>query len=83
MYDIIPDIRARITEKGLFEDGSVKLAVGYGHVGDSNIHVNVVAKQWDKRVEECIEPWIYQWVADRHGSISAEHVSHSLCCYNE
>lgn len=73
MYNIITDVRARFAEHGLDKDGSIKLTVGYGHVGDSNIHVNIVASKWDKKVEEVIEPWIYQWVADHGGSISAEH----------
>lgn len=62
MYDLLPDIRSRFKEAGLVDDGSIKLTVGYGHVGDSNLHVNIVASKWDQRVEECIEPWIYEWV---------------------
>ena len=61
MYDIIKDVRARFAEKGLSEN-KVKLTVGYGHVGDSNIHVNIIAEKWDKDIEEALEPWIYQWV---------------------
>jgi len=73
MYDLLPDIRARFQEAGLVDDGSIKLTVGYGHVGDSNLHVNIVAKEWSTRVEETLEPWIYEWVSERNGSISAEH----------
>jgi FAD/FMN-containing dehydrogenase len=62
MYDIITAVRERFAERGLDKEDIVKLTVGYGHVGDSNIHVNVVAKAWDTRVEEALEPWIYQWV---------------------
>lgn len=38
-----------------------------------NLHVNIVADRWDPKIEEAIEPWIYEWTAARHGSISAEH----------
>jgi hypothetical protein len=62
MYDIITAVRERFAERGLDKDDIVKLTVGYGHVGDSNIHVNIIAKAWDQRVEEALEPWIYQWV---------------------
>ncbi|KAL7006436.1 D-lactate ferricytochrome c oxidoreductase [Cystobasidiomycetes sp. EMM_F5] len=73
MYEVIEDIRARFKEKGMFEDGSIKLCVGYGHVGDGNIHLNVVANKWDSKVEDVLEPWVYEWVSERKGSISAEH----------
>lgn len=62
MYNIITAIRERFAERGLDDKEIVRYTIGYGHVGDSNIHVNVVAKAWDKRVEEALEPWIYQWV---------------------
>lgn len=29
-----------------------------------NIHVNVIAKTFDAKVEEAIEPWIYEWVCE-------------------
>lgn len=64
MYDIITAVRERFAERGLDKEDIVKLTVGYGHVGDSNIHVNIIAKAWDKRVEEALEPWIYQWVGE-------------------
>ena len=64
MYGVIEDIRTRFQEKGLVDDGSIKLCVGYGHVGDSNIHLNVVASRWDTKIEEVLEPWIYQWVCE-------------------
>ena len=63
MYDIIKDVRARFAERGLAEN-KVKLTVGYGHVGDSNIHVNIIAESWDKDIEEALEPWIYEWVCE-------------------
>ena len=49
--------------------------VGYGHIGDGNIHINVgVYKQEDNdKVEELLEPFIFQWLKHRKGSISAEH----------
>lgn len=38
-----------------------------------NLHINIVAREWDQAVEQAIEPWIYEWVSKQHGSISAEH----------
>ena len=48
-------------------------AVGYGHLGDGNLHLNVPTRGFDKRVEKALEPWVFEWVAKRKGSISAEH----------
>ncbi|BGP36712.1 D-lactate ferricytochrome c oxidoreductase [Rhodotorula kratochvilovae] len=73
MYELVEEARERFTEKGLLEDGSIKTVVGYGHIGDGNLHINIVAKAWDKKVEQAIEPWIYEATAKRNGSISAEH----------
>lgn len=55
-------------------DPGKALAVGYGHIGDGNLHLNVsVPVGWDRAVEEKLEPWIYERVARAKGSISAEH----------
>jgi len=55
-------------------DPRMALAVGYGHIGDGNLHLNVsVPTGWDRDVEGKLEPWIYERVAGVKGSISAEH----------
>ena len=46
---------------------------GYGHVGDCNLHLNVVVDQYSDDVEAVLEPFIYEQVQAMHGSISAEH----------
>ena len=48
---------------------------GYGHIGDGNIHINVGVfdKKNNEIVEEILEPFIFQWLRERKGSISAEH----------
>lgn len=60
MYSLVEEARERFKEHGLFEDGSIKTAVGYGHIGDGNLHLNVVANRWDERIEKVIEPWVYE-----------------------
>jgi (R)-2-hydroxyglutarate---pyruvate transhydrogenase len=47
--------------------------IGYGHMGDSNLHLNVCTRRYDKAVEKALEPWVYEWVSKQNGSISAEH----------
>ncbi|KAK4054851.1 D-lactate ferricytochrome c oxidoreductase [Microbotryomycetes sp. JL201] len=73
MYSLVEEARARFAEHGLDKDGSIKLTVGYGHIGDGNLHLNIVASRWDDKIEQVIEPWVYEATAKRNGSISAEH----------
>lgn len=63
-------------EAGLIGDAEehpVSAVVGYGHMGDSNLHLNVAVRRYDAKVEEALEPFVYEWIAKRNGSISAEH----------
>jgi D-2-hydroxyglutarate dehydrogenase len=81
--------------------GSSAKVIGYGHLGDGNLHLNVSTPQYDDMVISfsilqkaaymfynkwfCIdifnklqilaqiEPFVYEWTAKHHGSISAEH----------
>ena len=79
MYSLVMDTRQRLKEAGLMgesiDDDSFPVVdtVGYGHMGDQNLHLNVPTRRYDKRVEECLEPWVYEWLSKRKGSISAEH----------
>jgi len=47
--------------------------VGYGHVGDGNMHLNITSKVYDKIILDKIEPFLYEYTSKVHGSISAEH----------
>lgn len=76
LYDIVNDTRDRLTEAGLVGDGPdypVVDVVGYGHMGDANLHLNIPTRRFDKAVEKKLEPFVYEWVQKRNGSISAEH----------
>lgn len=78
MYSIVEETRERFIQHGLLaSDGSegdlVRDVVGYGHIGDGNLHLNVIAKRWDSKIEKVLEPWIYEKISSYNGSISAEH----------
>ena len=76
MYSLVEDTRERLASAGLIgDDGKhpVVGVVGYGHVGDSNLHLNIATRWFDKDVEKSLEPFVYEWIAKRKGSISAEH----------
>ena len=52
------------------------LTAGYGHIGDGNMHLNVPMIYDVKNIDKCkdlIEPFIFDYVRDKNGSISAEH----------
>lgn len=76
MYSIVPDVKARLSEAGLLGETDsypVVDVVGYGHMGDSNLHLNIAVRRYDKEVERVLEPYVYEWIEKRQGSISAEH----------
>ena len=55
------------------ESKPVISAIGYGHVGDGNLHLNVAVRTYTKEVEKCLEPFVYEFVSSKKGSVSAEH----------
>ena len=66
LYEIVETLRERIGDK-------VLNIVGYGHIGDGNLHLNIVTPEYDKEIHKQLEPYVYEWVRDCSGSISAEH----------
>jgi FAD/FMN-containing dehydrogenase len=76
LYALVEKTREKITGAGLVGDNDehpVVGIVGYGHMGDSNLHLNVATRRYDKKVEKELEPFVYEWISKRSGSISAEH----------
>ncbi|KAL8648775.1 MAG: hypothetical protein Q9210_004790, partial [Variospora velana] len=76
LYELVEDTRQRLDSAGLVGEGHDKpvvAVVGYGHMGDSNLHLNVATRRFDEAVEKKLEPFVYEWIARRNGSISAEH----------
>ncbi|KAL4944664.1 hypothetical protein BDV06DRAFT_210089 [Aspergillus oleicola] len=76
LYQLVDDCHERLTKMGFVGDDDsfpVRAVVGYGHMGDSNLHLNIAVRQYNKDVEKAIEPWVYEWIQKRNGSISAEH----------
>nr|XP_043631871.1 D-2-hydroxyglutarate dehydrogenase, mitochondrial isoform X2 [Erigeron canadensis] len=65
MYDLVEEMRIRLGEKAN--------VVGYGHLGDGNLHLNISAPQYDDSLLAQIEPFVYEWTSRHRGSISAEH----------
>ena len=69
-YALVTRMRQRLQPVA---DSRAVGVVGYGHLGDSNLHLNIHCRQWDSEVAELIEPWLFEQVRAVRGSISAEH----------
>ncbi|KAG0201365.1 hypothetical protein BGX28_005790 [Mortierella sp. GBA30] len=73
-YQMVEDMRVRLDKAGVLgEDKSVDCVVGFGHIGDGNLHLNIAAKRYSEEVTKIIEPYVYEWTAKHAGSISSEH----------
>ncbi|XP_067897863.1 D-2-hydroxyglutarate dehydrogenase, mitochondrial isoform X1 [Heterodontus francisci] len=66
IYEIVIDMKSRLGVRA-------KRVVGYGHLGDGNLHLNIVSQAYDQQLLDSIEPYLYEWIAQHCGSISAEH----------
>ncbi|KIK06841.1 hypothetical protein K443DRAFT_88466 [Laccaria amethystina LaAM-08-1] len=71
--DVVDGTREHLRTKGLLHDKAVKHVLGYGHVGDGNLHLNIVADAYLSEIQDALEPYIYEVVASHRGSVSAEH----------
>lgn len=66
IYQLVTDMRKHLGNQA-------KSVVGYGHVGDGNLHLNITSPSKDPALLAAIEPFVYEWTASCRGSISAEH----------
>jgi D-2-hydroxyglutarate dehydrogenase len=83
MYNLVEDMRSRLETSFpggvIVQDNSSKNSekeikvVGYGHLGDGNLHLNISVPEYNESVRQEIEPWVYQWTENVRGSVSAEH----------
>lgn len=76
MYSLVEDTRQRLDAAGLVGSDDhypVVGVAGYGHMGDSNLHLNIATRKFDKDVEKQLEPFVFEWISKCNGSISAEH----------
>ena len=66
-YSLVESCRSRV--------GCLGLTVGYGHIGDCNLHLNVVIADLAvaEQVRDILEPYVFEYVQKVEGSVSAEH----------
>jgi len=77
MYNIVDEMRSRLAADEA-KGGMQHTVVGYGHVGDGNLHVNVLydrnaTSEQMARTQAALEPWLFECIRDMKGSVSAEH----------
>ncbi|KAK7406766.1 hypothetical protein VNO78_08397 [Psophocarpus tetragonolobus] len=65
MYNLVEEMRSRL--------GNTANVIGYGHLGDGNLHLNISSPRYDDKILSQIEPFVYEWTSKHRGSISAEH----------
>ncbi|KAG0380822.1 hypothetical protein BGX24_004669 [Mortierella sp. AD032] len=74
LYQAVEDMRARLVQNDAIGEGKLFTSViGYGHVGDGNLHLNVAGEKYTAEGTDLIEPYVFEWTAGHSGSISAEH----------
>jgi D-2-hydroxyglutarate dehydrogenase len=65
LYNLVEEMRTRI--------GNSAKVIGFGHLGDGNLHLNISTPQYNDMILAQIEPFVYEWTSKHRGSISAEH----------
>jgi len=76
MYDLVEATRRRLHDaygSRQEESPSSPRVVGYGHLGDGNLHLNISVPEYRDDNRDALEPWVYEWIAAHRGSVSAEH----------
>lgn len=66
MNELVVHMKQHLRDQGVWagEDGQgIREVVAFGHIGDGNLHINVIADRFDERYEKAIEPHIYEWTS--------------------
>lgn len=56
-YELVDATRSRI--------GNKAITVGYGHIGDGNLHLNVSTPSFQEEILHLLEPFVYEFVGKR------------------
>lgn len=68
-YDVVPELARHLSDNGR----PVTRVCGFGHMGDSNLHLGVTTPTFDPELLEWMEEFVYEWTSKRCGSVAAEH----------
>lgn len=65
-YDIVPALKKEFADEA-------KAIFGFGHIGDSNLHITVLCDSYNEEFHRRVDPFVFDFTARLKGSISAEH----------
>ncbi|KAG6580303.1 D-2-hydroxyglutarate dehydrogenase, mitochondrial precursor [Phytophthora cinnamomi] len=65
-YKAVEEVREKMAPLGAE-------VVGFGHMGDCNLHLNISTLEYDEKVFNALEPFVFEWTSKYRGSISSEH----------
>lgn len=65
-YQVVEETREHFKSR-------VKRVFGFGHLGDSNLHIQITTEKPDTAFQEEIETFVFNRTRELNGSISAEH----------
>ena len=79
-YRCVEFAKTRIAEATTLSEVEKKnvFTVGYGHVGDGNLHLNIGITGYEDldfagRLDDLVDKFVMEFVRDHQGSVSAEH----------
>ncbi|XP_076269357.1 D-2-hydroxyglutarate dehydrogenase, mitochondrial-like isoform X1 [Rhynchophorus ferrugineus] len=76
MYDFslpLKNFFTMVEDTESFLKKRVESVFGFGHLGDGNLHLNVITKHYDERVKKIVDDFVTKRVLELGGSVSAEH----------
>ncbi|XP_050309718.1 D-2-hydroxyglutarate dehydrogenase, mitochondrial-like [Anthonomus grandis grandis] len=65
-YNVVDELRTYLKN-------SADYVFGFGHLGDGNLHLHVITKKYDKRLETDVEKFLMDKILPMKGSMSSEH----------
>ncbi|KAI7875748.1 uncharacterized protein EV154DRAFT_75449 [Mucor mucedo] len=74
LYKLVEDAKAHFTPKNLLGPGKLySNLLGFGHVGDGNLHIMANLDGFDLKGQDDMDEFIFDWTMRHKGSITAEH----------
>lgn len=85
IYNIVEEMKSYLQNEDLYDikfdlnnynkdyNKQVTHVVGFGHMGDGNLHLNITSKGYNEELKNKIEDKLYEIIKNKDGSISAEH----------
>lgn len=74
LYKMVEDAKKHFGDKHLLGDGKLySNLLGFGHVGDGNLHIMANLKGFDRHGQEAMDEFVFDWTMRHNGSITAEH----------